>query len=141
LSCAVGLAVLGYLQREHLVDAVRDRGPRLLADLRHALADCDMVKEVRGRGFLLGISYVDPDDGESFLDPELGVARQIDVEARDRQLLLYSTQPTRDGFAGDQTLIAPAFVASDADLDEMVRRVSDTVHAVEERVKKELVKR
>jgi adenosylmethionine-8-amino-7-oxononanoate aminotransferase len=141
LSCAVGLAVLGYLQREHLVDSVRDRGPRVLEDLRHALADCDLVKEVRGRGFLLGISYVDPDDGESFLDPELGVARQIDVEARDRQLLLYSTQPTRDGFAGDQTLIAPAFVASDADLDEMVRRVSDTVHAVEERVKKELVKR
>jgi adenosylmethionine-8-amino-7-oxononanoate aminotransferase len=66
------------------------------------------------------------------------VARRIDTEARDRQLIVYSTQPTRDGFAGDQTLLAPAFVASDSELDEIVQRVSDTVHAVAGQVKNEL---
>jgi adenosylmethionine-8-amino-7-oxononanoate aminotransferase len=138
VSCAVGLAVLRYLQRERLVDSVRERGPKLRRALADALAGCEMVREVRGRGFLLGISYVDPRDGESFLDPALGVARRIDTEARDRQLIVYSTQPTRDGFAGDQTLLAPAFVASDSELDEIVQRVSDTVHAVAGQVKNEL---
>ena len=139
VACAVGLAVLRYLQRERLVESVRERGPRLRDALAGALAGCDMVREVRGRGFLLGISYVDPRDGESLLDPALDVARRIDTEARDRGLIVYSTQPTRDGFAGDQTLLAPAFVATDGDLDEMVRRVTDTVHAVAERVKKDLM--
>ena len=141
VSCAVGLAVLRYLQRERLVESVRDRGPGLRQALAGALAGCEMVREVRGRGFLLGISYVDPRDGESFLDPSLNVAGRIDAEARDRLLIVYSTQPTRDGYAGDQTLLAPAFVASDSELDEIVHRVSDTVHAVAEQVKKDLVVR
>ena len=48
---------------------------------------------------------------------------------------MYSTQPTADGYAGDQTLIAPAFVSTDAELAEMVARMAATVGAVEGRVK------
>ncbi len=93
------------------------------------------MREVRGHGFLLGIDYADPRDGRSFLDPALDVARSIDREALDRRLLVYSTQPTADGYAGDQTLIAPAFVSTDAELAEMVARMAATVGAVEGRVK------
>ncbi|MFI6286623.1 aspartate aminotransferase family protein [Streptomyces sp. NPDC051018] len=141
VSCAVGLAVIDRLRSEKLVESVRERGPGLRQALEDALAGCDMVREVRGRGFLLGVSYVDPDDGESFLDPALGVAGRIDQEARDRQLVIYSTQPTADGFAGDQTLLAPAFVATDGELDEIVERVAATVRAVEAAVKKEIAGR
>lgn len=62
---------------------------------------------MRGRGFLLGVEYVDPADGESFLDASLGVARKIDMEALRRGLIVYSTQPvaadarkTREGAVG-----------------------------------------
>ena len=82
--------------------ATRARGLR--EALAAALADSELVAEVRGRGFLLGIDYADPRDGRSFLPPELGLARRIDVEALSRGLVVYSTQPTRDGYAGDQTL-------------------------------------
>ena len=63
-------------------------------ELAAALAGCEMVREVRGRGFLLGIDYVDPRDGESFLPEELAVARRIDNAALARGLIVYSTQPT-----------------------------------------------
>jgi hypothetical protein len=43
---------------------------------------------------------------------------------------VYSTQPTRDGFAGDQTLLAPAFVATDVELEQLVERFSASVKAV-----------
>jgi adenosylmethionine-8-amino-7-oxononanoate aminotransferase len=89
-----------------------------------------MVAEVRGRGFLLGIEYADPADGESFLDPALRVAPRIDQEALRRGLIVYSTQPTADGYAGDQTLLAPAFNATDAELEQMVERVRATIAAV-----------
>lgn len=135
LSCAVGSAVIAHLKRTGLVDSVRERGPWLLGELRRALDHCEMVREVRGRGFLLGVSYVDPDDGSKLLDPDLGVARRIDEEALRRMLLVYSTQPTRDGFAGDQTLLAPAFVATDVELEQLVERFTASVEAVEADVK------
>ncbi|WP_268872247.1 hypothetical protein [Kutzneria albida] len=36
--------------------------------------------------------------------------------------MVYSTQPSRDGFAGDQTLLAPAFTATDGELEQVVKR-------------------
>src|SRR3989304_5224644 len=93
-----------------------------------------MVREVRGHGYLLGVSYVDPRDGESFLPPELRVGARVDQAAFEADLITLSTQPTRDGFAGDQTLFAPAFIASDDELDEMVSRFSDSAPRVGDRV-------
>jgi adenosylmethionine-8-amino-7-oxononanoate aminotransferase len=138
LGCAVGLAVVRYLQEHGLVDRVREEGPRLLRALEAALADCELVGEVRGRGFLFGIDYADPRDGRSFLPPELGVARRIDMEALRRGLIVYSTQPTADGYAGDQTLLAPAFTSTDEELSLVVERTADTVQAVEREVKERL---
>ncbi|CAN5317985.1 hypothetical protein BH18ACT14_BH18ACT14_10290 [soil metagenome] len=130
LSCAVGVAVLEVLKREQLVERVRERGPRLRQELEDALRDVPLVREVRGHGFLLGIGYADPLDRESFLPPELGVAGKIDATALEHGLVVLSTQPTRDGYAGDQTLFAPAFTATDEELAEMVERFAAVAREV-----------
>jgi adenosylmethionine-8-amino-7-oxononanoate aminotransferase len=130
LSCAVGVAVLEVLKREQLVERVRERGPRLRQELEDALRDVPLVHQVRGHGFLLGIEYADPRDGESFLPPELGVAAKIDATALEHGLIVLSTQPTRDGYAGDQTLFAPAFTATDEELAEMVERFAAVAREV-----------
>jgi adenosylmethionine-8-amino-7-oxononanoate aminotransferase len=135
LQCAVGLAVIDYLRTHELVERVAELGPQLRRSLAAALEDSELVREVRGRGFLLGIDYVDPRDGESLLDAELDVARRIDMEALERDLLVYSTQPTSDGYAGDQTLLAPAFVSSEGELAEMVERMAQVVSVIERQVK------
>ncbi len=139
LSCAVGLAVLEALRTEHLVERVRDRGPVLRDELERALKDVPMVRAVQGHGYLLGVLFVDPRDGASLLPPELRVAGRIDAAAFERDLITLSTMPTRDGLAGDQTLFAPAFTASDDELGEMVSRLADAVHRVAEEVDAELV--
>ena len=136
LPAAVGLAVIDHLERNGLVDRVRERGPSLRAQLEEALRGSALVAEVRGRGFLLGVDYADPRDGRSFLDPGLGVARRIDVEALRRGLIVYSTQPTADGWAGDQTLLAPAFVSTDDELALIVERMAAAVRAVEREVER-----
>ena len=139
LSCAVGLAVVDALRREGLVERVRERGPVLRDQLEEALRDVPLVHEVRGHGYLLGVEYADPrDDGASFLPPELGVAGKIDAAAFERGLLTLSTQPTRDGFAGDQSLFAPPFVTSDEELAEMVERFAAAVRDVWTAVEREL---
>jgi adenosylmethionine-8-amino-7-oxononanoate aminotransferase len=138
LPCAVGLAVLDYLVRHKLVDRVKERGPRLLQQLKAALEGSPIVGEVRGRGFLLGVELVDPRDGKSFLPHELDVATVVDDTAFELGLLVSSTHSTPDAFAGDEVLLAPAFTSTDAELDEMVERFKGTIHAVEEVVRKKL---
>jgi adenosylmethionine-8-amino-7-oxononanoate aminotransferase len=130
MSCAVGLKVLDVLRSERLIERVREKGPHLRDELAAALAGIPLVREVRGHGFLLGVEYVDPRDGKSFLPPELGVARQIDLKAMELGLIVYSTMPTRDGYSGDQTLFAPPFTTSDEELSQMVTRFADTIREV-----------
>ena len=138
LPCAVGLAVIDVLRKEGLIDRVRERGARLRDELEDALHGIDMVGDVRGHGFLLGVDYVDPRDGESFLPPELRVAARLDDVALERGLVILSTQPTRDGMAGDQSLFAPPFTTSDDDLAEMVRRFAESVREIAAQVDREL---
>src|SRR5438552_3793159 len=134
LPCAVGLAVLEALRSERLIERVRDRGPVLRDELASALQDVPMVREVRGHGYLLGVEYVDPSDRVSFLPPELRVAGRIDAAAFERGLITLSTQPTRDGYAGDQSLFAPPFTSTDEELAEMVARFAATVRQVADEV-------
>jgi adenosylmethionine-8-amino-7-oxononanoate aminotransferase len=138
LSCAVGLKVLDVLRSERLIERVREKGPHLRDELAGALAGIPLVREVRGHGFLLGVEYVDPRDGKSFLPPDLGTARRIDLAAMDLGLIVYSTMPTRDGYAGDQTLFAPPFTTTDSDLSQMVERFADTIRAVARAIEPEL---
>jgi adenosylmethionine-8-amino-7-oxononanoate aminotransferase len=140
LSCAVGLAVVRAMRSEGLVDRVRERGSRLRDELAEALKDVPMVREVLGHGYLLGVQFVDPRDGESFLPRELRVAARIDEAAFEDDLITLSTQPTRDGYAGDQTLFAPAFTATDDELEEMVSRFSRAVHRVADQAGSELAR-
>ncbi len=138
LPCAVGLAVLDALRRDGLVEHVRERGARLLEELRSAVDAVPLVGEVRGHGYLLGVSFVDPRDPLRFLPPELRVAARIDAAALENGLVVLSTQPTRDGMAGDQTLFAPPFVSSEEELAEMVARFAASIRQVAAEVEREL---
>jgi len=135
LPCAVGVAVLEHIVERGLVGRVADRGPALRDELEAALAGCELVREVRGRGYLLGVELVDPRDGTSFLPDELDVAGLVDLTAFEHGLLVTSSHSTPDGFTGDQTLLAPAFTSSDEELATMVQRFAETMDDVERRVK------
>jgi hypothetical protein len=134
LSSAVGLAVLELLLERGLVDRVRERGPSLRDELESALTGARIVREVRGRGFLLGVELVDPRDRTSFLPVDLDVASLVDDTAFEHGLLVTSSHPQADGFAGDQTLLAPAYTSTDAELAQMVERFAATIEDVESQV-------
>ena len=138
VTCAVGLRVIEVLRGEGLIERMRVKGPKLRDELAAALADIPMVREVRGHGFLLGVEYVDPRDGKSFLPPELGTARRVDLTAMDNGVIVYSTMPTRDGYAGDQTLFAPPFSTTDGELTQMVDRFAETIRTVAKSIEAEL---
>jgi putrescine aminotransferase len=64
LACAASLAALEVLEEEGLVECARARGEQLLAGTRAAAAEFpEMVKDVRGRGLLVGVEFADSDVG------------------------------------------------------------------------------
>ncbi|MGD9735174.1 MAG: aspartate aminotransferase family protein [Solirubrobacterales bacterium] len=138
LPCAAGLAVLDEIVERGLLDRVAMRGPSLLEELRYAVDELDLVSDVRGRGFLLGIELVDPRDGARVLPPEVDAAMQLDLLALERGLLVSSSHASADGVVGDQVVFAPAFTASDAELAEMVARLATTLSELQARLVREL---
>ncbi len=138
LSSAVGLAVLDLIVERGLVERVRERGPDLLGDLQAALSGSEIVHEVRGRGFLFGVELVDPRDGTSFLPDDLNAAALVDDTGLEHGLLVTSTHPQADGYAGDQVLVAPAYTSTDEELGEMVARFADTIADLERSIKRQL---
>ena len=52
--------------------------------------------------------------------------------------MILSTQPTRDGYAGDQSLFAPPFTTTDDELAEMVTRFAAAVGQIATEVEREL---
>jgi adenosylmethionine-8-amino-7-oxononanoate aminotransferase len=138
LSCAVGLATLAYIDSHGLIEQVRERGPWLRDEAEAALRDLDMVGEVRGRGYLVGIELVDPRDAASPLPADVNAAELVDDTALDYGLLITSGHAAADGYAGDQVLLAPAFTATDAELGEMTEKLAATLADVDRRVKETL---
>jgi adenosylmethionine-8-amino-7-oxononanoate aminotransferase len=86
----------------------------------------------------LGVELVDPRDRTSFLPQELDAASLVDDVAFEHGPLVTSSHPQADGFAGDQVVLAPAFTSTDAELAEMVGRLSATIEDVELTIKSSL---
>ena len=123
----MALAVLAYIDEHRLIERVAEVGPRALDILARSLEGSPYVDEVRGEGFLFGITY--RGEGGEFLDPALKFARRVDVAALDERLIVYSTQPTADGFAADQTMLAPAFITTVEDFEEIGRRLRRAIES------------
>ena len=60
LACAAALAVLDVMESEHLVDNAHEAGEYLIAKLKELQAEEPHIKEVRGRGLMIGIDLEMP---------------------------------------------------------------------------------
>jgi putrescine aminotransferase len=76
-ACRTAMATLALLQEEGLVEQSRVKGERLLAGLRARLGGHPLVREIRGRGLLVGIE-LGPTEAGGLLSRFLpGVVEQI----------------------------------------------------------------
>lgn len=61
VSCAAGLAALEVLIREGLVKQAEKKGQRLLNGLMKIMAEYEGIRDVRGKGLLIGLEFDLPD--------------------------------------------------------------------------------
>ncbi|MCZ4254138.1 aspartate aminotransferase family protein [Sulfitobacter sp. G21635-S1] len=130
VAAAAGLAVVSELLERDLPAQVRTRGRHLQAALEQRFGQHAHVGDIRGRGLFRGIEFVADRGTKAPLDPALGIAGKVKKAAFAEGLICYPMPGTRDGRHGDHVLLAPPFIATEAELDEMVDRLSRAVNTV-----------
>ena len=131
--CAAGVATLRYLRERRLIERCAELGPvlhRRLADLR----ELPLVGDVRGRGLLAGIEFVaDPETREP-LPRTAAFAETFTQAALDAGLVVWPNVGHADGRAGDLVMLAPPFIVTEDQIDEMVELMTRALRDAADRV-------
>ncbi len=134
VACAAALAVQRVIERDQLLDKVRDRGRELEARLHKQFAEHPHVGNIRGRGLFLGIELVADRTNKAPFDPSAQLHARIKRDAMARGLMIYPMGGTIDGRTGDHILLAPPFIVEAQHLDLIVKRLCEAVDAAIETI-------
>jgi adenosylmethionine-8-amino-7-oxononanoate aminotransferase len=129
-ACAAGLAVQRIIEREKLVERVAASGPHLKSALQSALAQFEEVGDVRGRGFFLGVEFVQDRATRQPFPADRGISHEIGRRAFENGLICYPCAGNVGDGTGDTIIIAPPFNASEAELAELVEKFARSVGQV-----------
>lgn len=121
VACAAALAVLDAFEQDGLLRRSIELGERLNAALLALQEKHDDIGVVRGRGFMQAIEFV---TDKSTKTPDADRAQQVIDRARERGLLIIKCGIHRNIVR----FLAP-LVLSDADLEEAIRILEDTLQA------------
>jgi adenosylmethionine-8-amino-7-oxononanoate aminotransferase len=127
VGAATALAVQRVIRRDRLLEKVRDDGRYFESRLRAALGGHAHVGDIRGRGFFWGVELVEDRATKVPFDPALRLHAKIKAEAMQRGLMTYPMGGTIDGKHGDHVMLAPPFIATRAELDEIVSRLAAAI--------------
>ena len=125
VGCAAGIAALE--EYDELIGNVE----RLETHLRNeldALNEYDAVGDVRGRGFLWCVEFVDSETGEPIIDPRTedgdNSVKEVINEARERGVLVGSGRP------GFQVMVAPPLCATKEEITHGVEALETSIESV-----------
>src|SRR5580658_6410320 len=110
-ACAAGLATLEIYRKENLFARGRELSAYFL-DKMFALGDLPAVADVRGYGMLAGI--------------EVKAGKAPGVRGNELQAKLYD-RGLHVKTTGDNAIMAPAFIASRSDIDEMAAMLREAI--------------
>ncbi|MCW0208596.1 MAG: aspartate aminotransferase family protein [Achromobacter sp.] len=129
VACAASLAVQDVIRRDGLLARVREQGAGLRERLERALGAHPRVGDIRGRGLFMGIELVRDRTTKQTFDPALALHARIKREAMARGLMVYPMGGTLDGRQGDHVLLAPPFIITDDELDQLTERLAGAIDA------------
>ncbi|SDE81336.1 aspartate aminotransferase family protein [Limimaricola pyoseonensis] len=127
MAAAAALAVQEVIARDNLLENVREMGAHLRARLEEVLGDHPKVGDIRGRGLFQGIELVADRATKAPFDPDLKLHARIKAQAMGQGLMCYPMGGTIDGQRGDHVLLAPPFIVTRDDVDEIVARLAKAI--------------
>jgi 2,2-dialkylglycine decarboxylase (pyruvate) len=125
LPASVGLKVLEIVRRDGLAARAQAMGERLRTGLRQLQSTCPWIGDVRGRGLLLGIEFIDEDGGQ-----RRSAATLSDAVTDEALELGLSANIVRAGAAGGVMRIAPPLTVSEGEIDLGLELLGQAVEAI-----------
>jgi hypothetical protein len=130
VACAVGLAVLRFIQKQNLLQNCQKQGDYLIKRLE-GFKDFPFVGDVRGKGLMTAIEFVkDQKTKEPFPRSAKFTEKVIDL-AFENGLVLYPGTGFVDGVNGDMVMVGPPLIIEDTQIDEIMDILKKTFSQME----------
>lgn len=130
LACAAALAVQDVIREDNLLEQVKQRGKQLEQRLTERFGNHRHVGDIRGRGLFWAIELVADRATRTSFDPALKLNQKVKAEAFANGLGCYPGGGTVDGIRGDHVLLAPPYIASADEIDQIVDKLGTAVDNV-----------
>lgn len=124
VACAAANAVVEKLTGGGMVKQAAARGKYLETALKAAFEQHPHVGDIRGRGMFQALEFVVDRKTKTPFAPEKKVAARLKMVAMKNGLICYPMNGTIDGQRGDHVLLAPPFISTEAQIDELIEKLS-----------------
>jgi adenosylmethionine-8-amino-7-oxononanoate aminotransferase len=131
--CAAGVATLRYLRERRLIERCAAMG-RVLHRRLATLRDLPLVGDVRGRGLLAGIELVADAGSREPLPRSARFAESLTEAALEEGLVVWPNVGQVDGRNGDLVMLAPPFIVTEDQIDEMLELLTRALRRAADRV-------
>jgi len=129
-ACAAALAVQRAIKDRGLLAKVRERGAGLEARLRTQFSQHPHVGEIRGRGLFWALELVEDRASKRPFDARRRISATLKLQALENGLMCYPMAGTLDGVSGDHVLLAPPYIITEAQLDEILDKLKRSIEQV-----------
>lgn len=126
-ACAGALAVQRAVKNRGLLAKVRERGAGLEARLRARFGEHPHVGEIRGRGLFWALELVEDRAAKRPFEAPRKIAARLKLQALENGLMCYPMAGTLDGVSGDHVVLAPPYIVTETQLDEIVDKLARSI--------------
>jgi len=129
VACAVGLKVLDLMEQEKIPERVNKLEDCFVNGLQRT-RKLPIVGDVRGKGLLAAIEFVQDKKKAQPFPVKLGVYRKVVGEAYKQGLIIYGGNGIADGIDGDIVMVAPPLTSSKKEIEEIIDRLTTAIEKV-----------
>jgi 4-aminobutyrate aminotransferase len=112
ISCAAAIATIETIRDEGLLENAKENGAYLLNRLKELQAKHEVIGDVRGVGFMIGMELIQPGTDR---EPNVEAAKKVLNEALSRGLLMYPC-----GMRGQVIRLAPPLTVTRDQIDQAI---------------------
>jgi len=130
MACAVIRKTLEIIRSEDLLANVRNVGGYFTDRLRELAERNPHIGDVRGKGMMIGLEFVQDRQSKEPFPPELKLGEKLYQKGIENGLILMECMGIDHGERGDALLFGPCFEYTVENVDETIRLLEKTINDV-----------
>ncbi|NCQ25147.1 MAG: aspartate aminotransferase family protein [Rhodobacteraceae bacterium CG17_big_fil_post_rev_8_21_14_2_50_63_15] len=130
IACAAADVVVQKLTTGGMTRRAAQMGEKLDAALHTVFGQHPHIGDIRGRGMFRGLEIVEDRASKAPFSPEREINKALKKAAFEAGLICYPMGGTIDGRQGDHVLLAPPFILTEAQIEELTDKLSAALKSV-----------